>query len=494
MSLKNRKTLLILIAILLLGGFLRFYRLTSVPPGLYPDEAINGNNAYEALESSNFKVFYPENNGREGLFINLISYSIKFFGLKPFSIRIVSAIIGFLTIFGLFLLAKELFASELIALFSSFFLAISFWHLNFSRIGFRAIFVPFITVFAFYFLFKYLREKNIADFLYSALFFGLGFYTYIAYRIIPLLVFIPLLLFFLSIKEKKERIKFIKTWIIFAFLVFIFILPLVSYFYQNPQALSSRTNDVSVFSTKNPLKNLLISTAKTAGMLFVRGDCNWRHNLACRPELFYIQQVLFIVGIFFGIKSIKNKRKYKNAFIFLFSWLIIMVIPEILTYEAIPHAIRSIGIIPAVFMVVGFGAFELFKVFEKILSKNKINLLVIILGGVLFFVTFYNYFFVWAKNKNTKNAFSINYLFLAKKINSLPRTTDKYIICDIDGVPVRDRSSRKRNLPMSTQSLMFLTNSFLPQERAYRHIHYVLRNEISTIPDKKNIKIFKLSQ
>ncbi|MEK9147933.1 MAG: hypothetical protein AAB650_00675, partial [Patescibacteria group bacterium] len=71
-----RPEILILLAILILGAGFRFYLLPSVPPGLYPDEAANGNNAREALETGNFKVFYPENNGREGLFINIQAAAI----------------------------------------------------------------------------------------------------------------------------------------------------------------------------------------------------------------------------------------------------------------------------------------------------------------------------------------------------------------------------------------------------------------------------------
>ncbi|MCD6086119.1 4-amino-4-deoxy-L-arabinose transferase, partial [bacterium] len=105
----KKNSIIILIIIFLLASFFRFYNLERIPPGLYPDEAANGNDALEALKTGNFKVFYQDNNGREGLFINLISYSIKYLGLKPVSIRIISAIIGSLTIFGIYLLTKTLF-------------------------------------------------------------------------------------------------------------------------------------------------------------------------------------------------------------------------------------------------------------------------------------------------------------------------------------------------------------------------------------------------
>src|SRR3989344_8345251 len=77
LMLKKLKSLVIshrlLVIILIIASFLRLHNLTELPPGLYPDEAMNGNNAVEALETGNFKAFYPENFGRVGLFINIQS-------------------------------------------------------------------------------------------------------------------------------------------------------------------------------------------------------------------------------------------------------------------------------------------------------------------------------------------------------------------------------------------------------------------------------------
>src|SRR3989344_9535654 len=99
----NKKSLitnyyLLITLVIIIAAFFRLYNIMQVPPGLYPDEAMNGNNALEALSSTgHFKVFYPENNGREGLFINIQALSIKLFGNEPWALRVVSAIFGILT-------------------------------------------------------------------------------------------------------------------------------------------------------------------------------------------------------------------------------------------------------------------------------------------------------------------------------------------------------------------------------------------------------------
>ncbi len=61
-----------------MGFFLRVYSLETVPPGLQYDEAHNGLDGLKAWQEGDFKVFYPQNNGREGLYINLVALPKEF--------------------------------------------------------------------------------------------------------------------------------------------------------------------------------------------------------------------------------------------------------------------------------------------------------------------------------------------------------------------------------------------------------------------------------
>ncbi|MFH1246711.1 MAG: glycosyltransferase family 39 protein, partial [Candidatus Liptonbacteria bacterium] len=200
---QKKTALLLLGSVLIVATFLRLYHFKNLPPGLYPDEAVNATNAVHALTTGDYRVFYPENNGREGLFMNMQALSLKFFGVyEPWSLRFPSAIIGILTVLGIFLLGRELFNTQ-VGLFASLFAATSFWHITFSRIGFRAITAPFFLVFAIAFLLmairwaKEPRLRNFMPYLFAVLgglSFGLGFYSYISYRTAPLLL-IPFLFF-----------------------------------------------------------------------------------------------------------------------------------------------------------------------------------------------------------------------------------------------------------------------------------------------------------
>ena len=322
---QKNKNLVFLFIILVIAAFFRLWKLSEIPPGLYPDVAINGNEALESLKTGNFKLFYPENNGREGLMIWLIALSFSIFGVSIWSIKIIAAVIGILTVLGLYSFTKELFNNStlqhynnptIIALLTSFFLAISFWHTNFSRIGFRAILVPFILVFAFYFLFKGLHEKRTLYFIISGIFFGLGFYTYISYRFIVFLL--PLVLIFEWFIYRKQNLQkqFLKFAICNLTFTILVALPIGIYFFQHPQDFIGRAVPISIFTAENPIKEFGKSLILHLGMFNFYGDGNWRHNFAGSPQLFWLIGILFLIGIFFSIKELLASIKEKNCSLF----------------------------------------------------------------------------------------------------------------------------------------------------------------------------------
>ena len=193
----TKKETIALFLIFIIAIFFRFWNITNTPPGLYPDEAMNGNNALEANATSEYKIFYPENNGREGFFINIQAISLSIFGNYPWALRIVSALFGIFTVLGIFFLIKAIFPKKsIIALTATFMLAASFWHINFSRISFRAIMVPFCLVWSFYFIILAWQKRKVWPALISGIFFGLGFHTYIAFRFAPFLALVLIIYYF----------------------------------------------------------------------------------------------------------------------------------------------------------------------------------------------------------------------------------------------------------------------------------------------------------
>lgn len=491
---KKKKVLIYLLGILIIASFFRLWQLVEIPPGLYPDVAIYANDALDSLKIGNFRVFYPENNGREGLFIWLLALSFSIFGVSIWSIKITTALIGILTVLGLYLLTKELFSFNnqivkesnnqiIIALLSSFFLAISFWHTNFSRIGFRAILVPFILVFGFYFLFRGFRSQKFLDFLIAGLFFGLGFYTYISYRPIAILFLILLFWWLLyTLKIQKNPLLFFKSTFCFLFFSFLVALPIGIYFLTHPQDFLSRAVGVSIFVQEKLYLALSESTLKHLGMFHFYGDSNWRHNFAGSPMLFLPLGILFLIGFcFVVIKSFYYIQKKDDLSLiasrnygFLLLWFFLALLPGILSYEGIPHALRTIGIIPVVYIFVSLGGYFLYQWLRKntksqILLFSAFSLFLLMVGVV----EFDKYFNKWGKLNEVKNAFSTDYVRIGNYLNTLGDDIQKYVIVNQAGVPV----PLPKGIPMPAQTIMFIERTKFEKLRTI----YLLPDQLEEI-------------
>ncbi len=467
----NKYTTAALVFIIVLAVFFRFWQFTSIPVGLYQDEAMNGSDALSLLKTGEFRAFYPNNNGREGLIVWLDALAIKVFGTEPWVLRLFPAIAGVLAVLGLYFLAKELFNTK-VALVSSLFMATSFWAVNFSRTGFRAALMVPILIWAFYFLLRgfnqnYRCRTPIIFFVLAGALFGLGFYTYISFRFAPvlaLLAFAPLLF-----KKSNKKLWFgILTFIGVTFLV---ALPIGIYFLNNPGDFFGRSSSVSIFSQDSPLIAVTISAIKTLGMFNIAGDFNWRHNYAGSPELVFPVGILFILGVYISAK----RRSFEDKFTLL--WLIIFLLPNILTTEGNPHALRAIGAIPAAMMLSGIGLVWVYDKLKKYFDERQILPIVILILVFIIACDFNRYFNQWAYNINVFRAFSSEQIEISKYLNNLSPQTEKYVLWHPD-----DRAT-DNGLPVSAQTVYFLTS----QKTKITYLRADKINEIA--PGKSNTVI-----
>lgn len=510
--------ILLLLSVLIIATFFRLYQIKTIPPGLYPDEAINGNNALEALRTGSYKLFYPENNGREGLFINIQAFFLKILGgdsfdfePKPWMLRLPSAFFGILTVLGIYFFIKELFSESKteffeqrykLSLVAAFFLATNFWHVNFSRIGFRAIMAPFFLIWSLYFLLKSFKSIQVFNFCFfsalAGLLFGLGFHTYIAYRIMPLLIIIILIYFYLRLKKEEQIKKFKIISACFLFFVLLAAFPLGIYFVKNPQDFWGRTSQISIFNSATPFKDLANNIIKTAAMFNIRGDGNWRHNYANQPELFWPVGILFLVGLILTIKNTLKNIKFflKSAdiqalifpFFVLFFWFVLAAIPVVISNEGIPHALRSILMLPPAIIFAALGGIWVYQKFSTKSSGlagalKNFSLYLFLFSLVIH--SYFTYFVFWANDQNTAWAFDQSSLVLGERLNSLPKNVQKYVIVETRGVevPIVDGLSGKIKLiPMSAQTVMFITNTYLAKNQQTKNIYYLVSNEEKTLP------------
>ena len=382
-----------------------------MPGGLFPDEAANGLDI-NSMQSGQLQPFYERGNGREALFFYLLWGSIALFGKVPWAHHIVSALIGVLSVLVCFLVTRRLFMFKVmsddkpgqnratnIALLASFLMAVSTWHIVLSRTAFRAVMIPLFSALIFYFLIKTYQSAEFKKrLIYAALTgasFALGFYTYIAFRIMAPALFAVLLWPLLGAVRQKMLWVQIKKYfwpaLGFCFAFFVFIFPLGKYFYDHPDAFIGRAGQVSVFNPelytfngeqlhgKPPLGVVLPAMWEVAKVqmsgFFAQGDLNWRSNISGQPFVSQLYSPFFGLGLllvtFFAIWYFfaPNKKEKYWPFFLLTVWFWGMLLPVVTTAEGIPHGLRAIGVIPAVFIISAWMLYEFGALIWKVHKK-----------------------------------------------------------------------------------------------------------------------------
>ncbi|MFH1354488.1 MAG: glycosyltransferase family 39 protein [bacterium] len=379
----SRKVLLtglaVFVVVLVAIGF-RFYDITNYPPGLFPDEAANGEDALLILEGD-YRPFYPRGNGREALFFFLEALSIKLFGIGAWQLHMVSAVIGALTVVATYF-ATRIWFGRLAGVLAALFLATSHWHVTLSRTGFRAILIPLFLA-AFTALTGYViaaigRKKAGWSYVYAALAGAAlagGFYTYIAYRVMVGVVGGIFVLLLLAAVHPKIGFPHFRRYgrqlAVGAVAAVLVLAPLGWYFGQNPEDFVGRAGQVSVFSKDlqeqvggGKLLPTLAYTAETTLMSFFAGpgDVNWRHNVAGFALLNPLVGLLFLLGLAWTIhgtvlvayKVMRGQEVHLGMiFPYLLLLLLGMLMPVITTAQGLPHGLRSIGLAFPIFLLAG---------------------------------------------------------------------------------------------------------------------------------------------
>lgn len=377
----------ILILIIILAFVLRTYKLGSNPPSLYWDEASLGYNAYSILKTAHDEhgKFLPITNfGAFGdykppLYIYATVPSIAILGFSEFAIRFPSALFGVLTVLLTYFLAKKLFEDERIALTAAFFLAISPWHLQFSRGAFEANLGLFFSVLGIYSFAKFATEQPKYIFLSAASFLA-AMYTFTGQRL-----FVPVILIVLVLQFKKEVIKNLKLVVLAAAISLVFFWPLFRFVTGTIEG-KLRFNEVTIFKDLQPINDSIRFRSKDGfswwaniihnrrffftdqylthyfdaynpRFLFFTGDVNPRLSIQTIGELYFFDLILVLSGIYF---LFAKRQKYRFLII---GWLLVSSIGPAVARET-PHALRMIHILPTFQLIAAYGIYNLYQIIK----------------------------------------------------------------------------------------------------------------------------------
>jgi 4-amino-4-deoxy-L-arabinose transferase-like glycosyltransferase len=454
--------------VLAIGIFFRLYMIKQMPAGLFPDEAAEGLDA-QNINKGFFQPFYERGNGREALFYYLMAPIIKIFGAGFWQPHLLSALIGILSVLGVYLLAAKLYGQKT-GLLAAFLMAVGTWHIVLSRTGFRANLIPLFLTMTVYFTVRAVQTKNKTDRLWSSIlagaFFAGGFYSYIAYRIlVAILGFIG---FLLLMADRRQSFLWMKKYyqsILIALVAFVIVFaPLGYYFISHPGSFVGRSSQVSVFNAElnhGHLGATIVDvTKKSVLAFFTHGDLNWRHNISGAPFLSPLVSPFFAIGLIWltwltlkfiwqSFSNTQNNDDIKHVLIIgLFYG---MLLPVITTAEGIPHGLRSIGMVPSAYILSAIGLMYFarwaLKVWHHEWMEKVYWLVAISYFATLIFVSYTTYFVFASYSFQNYQAFRGDLSGVSDYINQNPQKDKNLLVLDLFSVQTVEYLTADTNHP-----------------------------------------------
>lgn len=378
-----KKSSLVLILILLVGIFLRFYLIDKNPPGLYIDEASIGNNAHRILTTGHdehgvqmplfFKAF---GEYKLPVYIYLTVVSFFLFGVNEIALRFPSVMFGSLTLLVMYFFVRELFLPlgkkklfsakpEQIALLTTGLLAIMPWHIHFSRGGFEATIALFFYLLGCLMMLLFWRKSLLFYILIACLSFGISIYTYSIYKIISLITFFTFLGAFYYMLPKLRKMLLIISGIFL-----LLSLPMVVFsLTQEGNARFLETTAFSEYPINNSIEALIFypmvllknyMTFFALDFLFSHGDGNGRHQMPGMGLLFKWQLPFLFIGLFWLLSQKNTITKF-----FIFGLLLLAPLVPAVARPS-PNSLRSLLMVIPLTILISCGLLYSLQFVKKV--------------------------------------------------------------------------------------------------------------------------------
>lgn len=383
----QRRAWLLLLIVTALALTLRIYRLDEVPPGFFRDEAAIGVDAQSVAETgkdihgARYPVLFRAlDDWKHPLYVYGAVASVRALGPTKLAVRLPAAVFGAATVFLLALLALELTRDPRVAIASALFLAVTPWHVQYSRMAWESVTLGFSIVLALFLFFRARRLGGSWRHALAGAAFGLALYSYTAAKLL-----VPAFLVALAAIEKRDAkwIRFVADRVrrqaekapappipiapseppvpvpavsrrdgVFLAVAFLLVVaPMIWVQAEHWDDIQTRFRAVSVFREENPLLAAWRSYVAhlSPRFLFLEGDANARQGLPGFGGLLVATAPLCAIGL------LRAFARMEPEDLILVAWTAIYPLGATLTSEGIPHASRSFLAVPLFALLAGSG-------------------------------------------------------------------------------------------------------------------------------------------
>lgn len=341
---------LILVLILILAAFLRFYNLDFQSPWLDEIHTLNESNPNHSI----FELYKHITRGEQlpPLYFYLLYFVFKIFGYSIFVARAFSAVLGVITVYSLFLLTKELINKKT-AIIATVIVCINYYMIYYSQEARPYMLFTLFTILSYYRMVLFIKNHSVKN----AIWFGVVACFMIHSHLVGLFTlfaqFVTLTLYYIF-KEDVNRKELFKGGIITALTLLILYIP----------AIDSLLNlfEIKSFWLRPP-------TADSFTLIY--------NDFFGKSEIIQFFNLVFFIGFLYWLviqdkkKATKNGKKLSGQWvsIILVLWVsITILIPLIRTHISVPMILGRyfIAIVPAIIIIFAIGLSQIKNTFVSI--------------------------------------------------------------------------------------------------------------------------------
>jgi 4-amino-4-deoxy-L-arabinose transferase-like glycosyltransferase len=426
---------LLLSIVTMIAGVLRLVRLGDIPYGLNPDEAQLGTDAHKIMDGHLIGVYTHAALGQPSGHSYFTLPSIWLLGDTAFALRLPLALVGLAAIPLLYLLVRVTIARAE-AFFASALLAVSYWHLLYSRVAHWSISYGTVLLAALLCLTLGMKSHRRSWFVASGAILGLGVYTYNIYPIavVAFALAVSLISF---VHYRGEEWRWWRGSIIALFAVaFIVALPMIVYVARPYSYYWSHFNNyANVSVTKSPAykdadtAGKLRLIADQAGTFFSaytwRGTRDYIDASGIRPALDWPTLVLLAAGVAMAL------RRWRDPMIIAaFCCVLVIPLPAVLQQGSITR--EPLGAAPYVMFFAALPLAAAWRAAWRSREPWQLAALgaVVSVVGMIGAITIRDYFSTWKRSELVQFAYHAEITSASEYISKLPQGTYVYFYSD----------------------------------------------------------------
>ncbi|MBC8098143.1 MAG: glycosyltransferase family 39 protein [Armatimonadetes bacterium] len=343
-------------ALLLLAAVMRLSQLDAAPPGLQHDEIFKAQEGIALVTQGDFRLFYPSNQGHEGLYVWLLGLSYVLFGKSLLMVKFPALVCGLLAVALTYRVAGML-TNRRVGTIAAGLIAVSFWAISVSRVGLRANALPVCALLVAWGVARLLTLPTKGDHAHgigwgilAGIALGAALYTYTSS--LMLMASVGVLMLYLVLFHRLRLMRTWRAWLVMGVLGVGLALPMGYVRLNDPQG----GNRVMLLT--RPLTDalngqpgeLFDNAWKLARMPFFTGDPEWRYNVAGRP-VFATPIGLFV---YLGLGVAVWRARRNPTMVLWIACALLGLVPSLLTVSA-PSMLRSVLALPSVMLFVALA-------------------------------------------------------------------------------------------------------------------------------------------